>query len=175
MTSQPVSSIFLCSPLHSGTWRTPSLSIPWCCLTTSFFFFFCPPCLLPPFTVPDLMNGRHVHTTSVCVYLWWSGLRMVRLPVGSWHRLPRWVIRSSNGPIACLILAQTSSLVKWSLSEIWSILRQFLISMACVLLCSSAARVPDSQAYRKMDVTRERISRPGMYPNNNNSNTTNKT
>ena len=31
--------------------------------------------------------------------------------------------------------------------------------MACVLLWSSAVRVHDSQAYRKMDVTRERISR----------------
>ena len=31
--------------------------------------------------------------------------------------------------------------------------------MACVLLRSSAVRVHDSQAYRKMDVTRERISR----------------
>ena len=35
MTSQPVSSIFLYSPLPSGTWRTPGLSIPWCCLPTS--------------------------------------------------------------------------------------------------------------------------------------------
>ena len=34
-----------------------------------------------------------------------------------------------------------------------------LISMACILLWSSAVRVHDSQAYRKMDVTRERISR----------------
>ena len=31
--------------------------------------------------------------------------------------------------------------------------------MACSLLWSSAVRVNDSQAYRKMDVTRERISR----------------
>ena len=31
--------------------------------------------------------------------------------------------------------------------------------MACVLLWSSAVRVHDSQAYRKMDVKRERISR----------------
>ena len=31
--------------------------------------------------------------------------------------------------------------------------------MACILLRSSAVRVHDSQAYRKMDVTRERISR----------------
>ena len=28
MTSQPVSSIFLCSALPSGAWRTPGLSIP---------------------------------------------------------------------------------------------------------------------------------------------------
>ena len=31
--------------------------------------------------------------------------------------------------------------------------------MACILLWSSAARIYDSQAYRKMDVTREHISR----------------
>ena len=31
--------------------------------------------------------------------------------------------------------------------------------MACILLWSSAVRVHDSQGYRKMDVTRERISR----------------
>ena len=31
--------------------------------------------------------------------------------------------------------------------------------MTCILLWSSAVRVHDSQAYRKMDVTRERISR----------------
>ena len=35
MISQQVSSIFPCSPLPSGTWRTPGLSIPWCCLPTS--------------------------------------------------------------------------------------------------------------------------------------------
>ena len=31
--------------------------------------------------------------------------------------------------------------------------------MACLLLCSSAVKVHDSQVYRKMDVTRERVSR----------------
>ena len=31
--------------------------------------------------------------------------------------------------------------------------------MACILLWSSAVKVHDQQAYRKMDVTRERISR----------------
>ena len=35
MISQPVSSIFPCFSLPSGTWRTPGLSIPWCCLPTS--------------------------------------------------------------------------------------------------------------------------------------------
>ena len=61
---------------------------------------------------------------------------MVRLPAGSW---------------------QTSSLVTWSLYEMRSILQQHLISMACILLWSSAVRVHDSQAYRKMDVTKEHI------------------
>ena len=39
----------------------------------------------------DLMNGRHVHTTLVCVSLLWSGgLRVIRLPAGSWHGLSPW-------------------------------------------------------------------------------------
>ena len=38
-----------------------------------------------------------------------------------------------------------------------SILRKHLISMACILFLSSAVRVHDSQACRKMNVTRERI------------------
>ena len=46
MTSQPVSSIFLCSPLLSGTLRSPGLSNPWCCLPTSFFFFLFSVCLV---------------------------------------------------------------------------------------------------------------------------------
>ena len=33
--SQPVFSIFPCSPLSSGICRTPGLSIPWCCLPIS--------------------------------------------------------------------------------------------------------------------------------------------
>ena len=32
---QPVFSIFSCSPLPSGTCRTPGLSFSWCCLPTS--------------------------------------------------------------------------------------------------------------------------------------------
>ena len=91
---QPVSSIFPCSPLPSRTWRTPGLSILWCCLPT-----FSPVCLvflplslcLARWFWTDLMNGRHDHTTAVCVSLRWSeGLRVVRLPAGFWHELPCW-------------------------------------------------------------------------------------
>ena len=88
---EPVFSIFPCSPLPSGTWQTPGLSIPWCCQ---------PPLLLSAlssspfarwFYTDALMNGRHVHTTSVYVSLWSSGgLHVVQLPAGSWHGLPRW-------------------------------------------------------------------------------------
>ena len=49
MILQPVFSIFPCSPLPSGTCRTPDLPIPWCCLPTSSFvrlvFFPLPLCL----------------------------------------------------------------------------------------------------------------------------------
>ena len=67
-------------------------------------------------------------------------------------RLFTMVRRSSCGPIACWVLARTFSLVTWSLYEVRSILRQHLISMACILLRSTSVRVHDSQAYRKMDV-----------------------
>ena len=87
MISQPVFSIFPCSPLPSGTWRSPGLSIPWCCRSTSFFvrlvLFPLSLCLARWFWT-DLMNGRHDHITSVCVCLRWSGgLRVVRLPATS--------------------------------------------------------------------------------------------
>ena len=60
----------------------------------------------------------------------------------------------------CLLdLGTDSSLVTWSLYEMCSILHWHLIFMARILLCSSAVRVHDSQAYRKMNVTRRRISR----------------
>ena len=93
ITSQPLASSLLCLPLPSGTWRTPGLSIPLCFLPTSFSvcLLFLPLSLcLAIWFWRDLMNGRHVHTTSGCVSLQWSaGLRVVRLPARSWHRLPR--------------------------------------------------------------------------------------
>ena len=99
MISQPVSSTFPCSPSLSGTWRTPGMSIPRCCLPTSssvYLVFFPLSLCLAKWFWPDLMNGRHDHTTV--------NLRLFTM-----------VRRSSCGPIACLILAWTSSLVTWSL------------------------------------------------------------
>ena len=61
MTSQPVSSLFLCSPLQHGTWQTLGLSIPWCCLPTSSF---CLSGLLPPFTVPWKARAHSTGTTK---------------------------------------------------------------------------------------------------------------
>ena len=134
MLSQAVSSIFPCSPLPFGTWWIPSLSIPWCCLPHSssdcLVFFSLSLCLARWFWP---------HHCSLCLFM------MVR--------------RSLCGLIACWILAQTSLLVTWSLYEMHSILQKHLISMACILLWSSSMRVHDSQAYRKMDLTRECISR----------------
>ena len=85
---------FPCSPLPSGTWKTPELSIPRCCLPASpsvcLVFFPLSLCLARRFW-PNLMNGRHDHTTAVCVSLRSSGdLRVVQVPAGSWHGLPRW-------------------------------------------------------------------------------------
>ena len=66
-------------------------------LMLSSHLFLCLPCLLPPLPCLargfwlDLMNGRHDHTTGVCVFLQSSGgFRLARVPAGSWHVLPRW-------------------------------------------------------------------------------------
>ena len=87
MTSQLFPSILPCSPLPSRTWRN---SRPVHSLMLSSDLFFCLSCLLPPFTVPCKMvlarpdEREHVHSTTVCVFLRWSGgLRVVQLPAGS--------------------------------------------------------------------------------------------
>ena len=112
MISQPVSSTFPCSPLPSGTRWTPGLSIPWCCFPTSSSVCFVFPlslCLARLFW-PDLMNRRHDHTTAVCVSLQWlGGLYVVRLPAGSWHRLPRWYY----GPCMRYVVSCSSTSFPW--------------------------------------------------------------
>ena len=92
MIFQPVFSIFPCSPLPSVNCRTPGLSIPWCCLPTSssvcLVFFTLSLCLAIWFW-PDMLNGKHDHTTAVCVSLRSSGsLHVVQLSARSWHGLP---------------------------------------------------------------------------------------
>ena len=121
MISQPDSSISPCPPLPSGTWRTPGLSIPWCCLPTSsssvcLVFFPLSLCLARWFTRPDKWETWPYHC-SLCLFT---------------------MVRSSCGLIACWILAWTFSLVAQSLYEMCSILRYHLISMAYILLWSSA-------------------------------------
>ena len=56
------------------------------------------------------------------------------------------------------IFLRTSSLVTWSLYEMFNSLWLHLISKVCVLFSNSAVNVHDLQAYRNMEMTRERIS-----------------
>ena len=86
------------SLFSTALWDLPN-SRPVHFLMLSSRLFLCLLCLLPPFSSlclarwfwPNLMKGRHDHTTAVCVSLRSSGdLRVVQLPAGSWHGLPRW-------------------------------------------------------------------------------------
>ena len=77
---------FLHFPLFSSALLDLANFRPVHSLMLSSHLFLCLPCLLLPFTVPckwfwlDLMNGKHNHTTAVCVPLRSSGgLRVVRL------------------------------------------------------------------------------------------------
>ena len=79
-------------------------------------FFLCPPCLLPPFTVPRKMVLARPDERETWPYH--RSLRLFTI-----------VRRSSCGSLACWILARTSSSVTWSLYEMCSILRWHLISM----------------------------------------------
>ena len=71
---------FTTSFLHSSLFSTAlwdlANSRPVHSLILSSHLFLCLPCLLPPFTVPCKMvlarpdiYGRHVHTTSICIYI----------------------------------------------------------------------------------------------------------
>ena len=134
--------IFLHFYLFSTAFWDLSNSGPVHFLMLSSHLFLCLPCSLFPF---------HCALQEGFGQTWWTGNITIPLHFTM-------VRRSSCGPIAGWILAWTSLLVTWSLCEMSSILQQHLISMACILLWSSAVRVHDSQAYGKMDVTRERIS-----------------
>ena len=96
-------------------------------LMLSSNLFLCLPCLLPPITVPCKMVLARPDEREACPYH--CSLRLFTL-----------VRRSSCGLIACWILARTFSLVTWSLYEMCSILWQHVLSVACILLWSSAVR-----------------------------------
>ena len=78
-------------------------------LLLSSHLFLCLPCLLPPFTVPCTMVLARPDEWEMCPYH--CSLHLFTV-----------VRRSLCGFIACWILAQTSSLVTWSLYEMCSIL-----------------------------------------------------
>ena len=119
-TSLPCS-IFPCSPLPSGTWRTPGLSVPRCCLPTSssicLVFFLLSLCLARWFW-SALMSRRHDHTTAVCVSLKWSGgLCMMQLPAGSWHGLPRWWHGLCHFKLVSALSRLLLSVLSWRASQ----------------------------------------------------------
>ena len=76
----------------------------------SSHLFLCLPCLLPPFTVPGKMVLARPDERETWPYH--CSLRLFTI-----------VVKSSCGPIACWIVARTSSLVTWSFYDMCSILR----------------------------------------------------
>ena len=84
-------------PLFSTALWDLANSRPVHSLMLSFHLFFCQPCLLPPFTVPCNMALARPDERKICPY--YCSLRL--------FTVVRW---SSCGPIACWILARTSSL-----------------------------------------------------------------
>ena len=109
-TTDDFATTFLHFSLFStALWDLPN-SRPVHSLMSSSHLFLCLPCLLPPFTVPCKMDLARPDERDT-------------LPYHCSLRLFTMVRRSSCGPIACWILARTSSLVTWSLYEMRSILR----------------------------------------------------
>ena len=99
------------SLFSTALWDLPN-SRPVNSLMLSSNLFLCPPCRLPPFTVPCKMVLARPHERETWPYHC------------SLHLFMK-VRRSSCGPIACWILAWTSSSVTWSLYEMCSILQTF--------------------------------------------------
>ena len=90
MISQPVSSIFPCSPLPSRM----ANSRPVHSLMLSSHLFLCQPCIFPSFTVPRKMvlarpDERETwpYHCSLRLFTMVGRSCVVRLPAGSWHGL----------------------------------------------------------------------------------------
>ena len=88
---------FLCFSLFSTALWDLANSRPVHSLMLSSHLFLCLPCLLPPFTVPCKMVLARPDEQETCPYH--CSLHLFTM------------VRSLCGPIACWILAQTSSLV----------------------------------------------------------------
>ena len=103
---------FTTSFLHFSLFSTALLvnSRPVHSLMLSAHVFLCLPCLLPPFTVPCKMVLARPDERETWPYH--CSLRPLTI-----------VRKSLCGPVACWILARTSSLVTWSLYEMCSIFR----------------------------------------------------
>ena len=97
------------SMFSTALWDMPN-SRPVHSLMLSPHLFLCLPCLLHLFAVPCKMVLARPDELETCPYH--LSLRLFTM-----------VSRSSCGPIACWILAQTSSLVTWSLCEMRYVLR----------------------------------------------------
>ena len=108
-TADFTTSFLYSSVLSTALWDLTN-SRPDHFLIFSSHLFFCPSCLLPPFTVPCKMILARSDKREPCPY--YCRLRLFTM-----------VRRSSCGPIACCILARTSSLVTWFLYEMRSILQ----------------------------------------------------
>ena len=86
------------SLFSTALWDLPN-SMPVHSLMLSCHLFLCPPCLLPPFTVPCKMvlarsDERETWPYHCSLRLLRSSadLRVVRLPAESLHGLPRWLL-----------------------------------------------------------------------------------
>ena len=110
----PLTDDFATSFLHfslfsTALWDLPN-SRPVHSLMLPSHLFLCLPCLLPPFAVPCKMVLARPDEQET--WLYHCSLHFFTI-----------VRRSLCGPIACWILAWTSSLVTWSLYETCSILQ----------------------------------------------------
>ena len=109
-TTDNLATSFLHFPLFATALWDLTNSRPVLSLMLSSHLFLCLPCLLPPFTVPCEMVLARPDERETRPYH--CSLRLFTM-----------LRRSSCGPIACWILAMTSSLLTWSLFEMCSILR----------------------------------------------------
>ena len=108
MILQPVFSIFPCSQLPSGTRRSPGCPFP--------------DVVFPPLPLSALSSSPfHCALQDGFGQTWWTGNMTIPLQFASLT-----IGRSSCGPIACWILARTSSLVTWSFER-------------CVVFCGSTS------------------------------------